>query len=109
MATDGYVHATRIGALSTALGPKELFARRNDVEEGISELFTFRVEAISADENVDFDDAIGHNATFCAKTPRGMEQHFDSILNIRYHLAEPPADADRFDGRCQSRFVIRNC
>lgn len=108
MATDGYVRGTRIGTFSTALGPDELFARRIDVEEGISGLFTFRVEAISADENVDFDAAIGRNATFSAKTPRGMERHFDGILDIRYHLAEPPADADRFDGCCQSRFVIRN-
>lgn len=80
MATDGYVQGTRIGTFSTALGDDALFARRIDVEEGISELFTFRVEAISADENVDFDAAIGRNATFSAKTPRGMERHFDGIL-----------------------------
>ncbi len=80
MSTDGYVQDTRIGRFSTALGDDALFARRIDVEEGVSELFTLRVEAISEDENVDFDAAIGRNATFSARTPRGIERHFDGIV-----------------------------
>ena len=69
----------RIGAFNTPLGKDELVLVRFDGTEGLSELFEFRIEALSEKPDLDFDDAIGQQCTLKFKT-YGQEREFNGIL-----------------------------
>ncbi|MEM1046329.1 MAG: type VI secretion system tip protein TssI/VgrG [Pseudomonadota bacterium] len=71
---------TRIAVLTTPLGKDKLAITRFDGTEGLSELFECRIEAVSDDENINFDKALGRNASVSFKTHDGSERHFDGIL-----------------------------
>lgn len=71
---------TRIAKLSTPLGKDVLSTARFDGTEGVSELFEFRVEAVSKDENIDFDKALGLNATLSLKSYDFDKRYFDGIM-----------------------------
>ena len=49
----------RIGALQTPLGEDVLVLLRFDGDEGLGELFEYRVEALSENAHIDFTPAIG--------------------------------------------------
>ena len=49
----------RTAELKTPLGKDKLAITRLDGSEGLSELFTFNIEALSDTEDVDFDKALG--------------------------------------------------
>ncbi|MDR6871067.1 type VI secretion system secreted protein VgrG [Bosea sp. BE125] len=51
--------ANRPAILKTPFGGDVLAFRRLDANEGLSELFEYRIEALSAKENLDFDAALG--------------------------------------------------
>lgn len=70
---------TRIGELRTPLGKDKLVLTRLDATEGLSELFEYRIEAISLEEDIDFDKAIGQNCSLTLKT-YGSERHFNGVL-----------------------------
>lgn len=70
---------TRIGEFRTPLGKDTLVLTRFDATEGLSELFEYRIEAISLKEDIDFDDAIGQNCSVTLKT-YGSERHFNGVL-----------------------------
>jgi type VI secretion system secreted protein VgrG len=70
----------RIGELITPLGKDVLVLRNFDGIEGLSELFEFHVDALSEQENVDFDGAIGQSCTVKLKTYEGKTRIFDGIL-----------------------------
>jgi len=53
----------RVGVLTTPLGQDVLCLVRFDGHEGLSEVFEFNVEAISEQEIIDFDKAIGQQCT----------------------------------------------
>jgi len=69
----------RIGKLTTPLGPDILALVRIDASEGLSELFSFNVEAISLDPNIDFDKIMGQACTVNIKTD-GPNRVFNGIL-----------------------------
>lgn len=58
----------RIGSFSTPLGKDVLVLVRFDGTEGLSELFEFRIEALSEEADINFDKAIGQQCTLKFKT-----------------------------------------
>ena len=70
---------TRIGEFRTPLGKDTLVLTRFDGVEGLSELFEYRIEAVSLKEDIDFDGAIGQNCSVTLKT-YGSERHFNGVL-----------------------------
>jgi type VI secretion system secreted protein VgrG len=70
---------TRIGEFRTPLGKDKLVLTRFDATEGLSELFEYRVEAISEEEDISFDNAIGQNCSVTLKS-YGSERHFNGVL-----------------------------
>lgn len=71
---------TRIGALDTPLGKDTLVAIRFDGAEGLSELFEFRIEALSQQANVDFDRALGQNCAMTFKSFADPDRLFNGVL-----------------------------
>jgi type VI secretion system secreted protein VgrG len=59
---------TRIGEFRTPLGKDVLVLTRFDGVEGLSELFEYRIEAVSLQEDINFDRAIGQNCSLTLKT-----------------------------------------
>jgi type VI secretion system secreted protein VgrG len=69
----------RIAELKTPLGKDKLAITRLDGSEGLSELFTFNIEALSETEDVDFDGALGDECTVTV-TRDEKTRHFSGIL-----------------------------
>jgi type VI secretion system secreted protein VgrG len=69
----------RTAELKTPLGKDKLAITRLDGSEGLSELFTFNIEALSETENVDFDGALGAKCTVTV-TSNDRTRHFNGIL-----------------------------
>ena len=69
---------SRIAELKTLLGKDELVLTRFDGSEGLSELFTFNIEALS-ETDINFDDVLG---TKCTVSVQSYDQtrHFNGIL-----------------------------
>jgi type VI secretion system secreted protein VgrG len=70
---------TRICELTTPLGKDELVLTRLDGTEGLSELFEYRIEALSEKLDVDFDKAVGQQCGVKVKM-YGQERQFNGIL-----------------------------
>ena len=70
---------TRIGILTTPLGKDVLVLTRFDGSEGLSELFEYRIEALSEQEDLNFDPAIGQKCSVTLKT-YGAERVFNGVL-----------------------------
>src|SRR6185369_17320022 len=70
---------TRICELTTPLGENELVLTRLDATEGLSELFEYRIEALSENIDVDFDKAIGQQCGVKVKM-YGQVRQFNGIL-----------------------------
>jgi type VI secretion system secreted protein VgrG len=69
----------RIAELTTPLGKDVLVLARFEGSEGLSELFEYRIEALSERENLDFDQALGRPCTVKFKN-YGSERTFSGIL-----------------------------
>lgn len=82
----------RAGVLDTPLGTDKLAIVRFDGSEGMNELFEFRLEALSADADIDFDQLIGKHATLTINGVNGRKRKFDGIvtetqwLGVRDHF-----------------------
>ncbi|MGI9356106.1 MAG: contractile injection system protein, VgrG/Pvc8 family, partial [Rhizobiaceae bacterium] len=72
-------HGSRLGKLTTPLGDDKLLLTRFDGSEAISELFEYRVEALSVDPDVDFNAAINANCSLEFITHSGEKRYFDGI------------------------------
>jgi type VI secretion system secreted protein VgrG len=70
---------TRLGELSTPLGKDVLAIVRFDATEGLSQLFEFRIECLSEQGNIDFDQAIAQQCTVKLKMFK-PEREFSGIL-----------------------------
>jgi type VI secretion system secreted protein VgrG len=70
----------RIGELTTPLGENVLVLSRFDGGEALSELFEFRIEAVSEQENIDFNAALGKSVTIKMKTVEGKDRYFNGLL-----------------------------
>ena len=69
----------RLGRFDTPLGKDKLILAHMDGHEGLGELFEFRVDAISKEEDIDFDPAIGRGCSVTYKT-HGAERVFHGIM-----------------------------
>lgn len=70
----------RIASLETPLGKDTLAAVRFDGAEGLSELFEFRIDAVSEQSNVDFDKALGNNCSMSFKSYDDPDRIFNGVL-----------------------------
>lgn len=69
----------RVAILNTPFGKDVLVLVRFEASEGLGELFEFRIDALSKDEDVDFDKAIGRPCSVTYKL-YGNERVFHGIL-----------------------------
>jgi type VI secretion system secreted protein VgrG len=69
-----------IGELITPLGKDVLVLQRFDGFEGLGELFEFHIDALSEQENINFDKALGRSCTIKLKTYEEKTRIFDGIL-----------------------------
>jgi type VI secretion system secreted protein VgrG len=76
---DELTQDTRIASLTTPLGKDKLVLAAFDATEGLSELFEFCIDALSKDENVDFDQILGRSCCVCIRLGEGPERYFDGI------------------------------
>ena len=63
--------------------PKEedfLVVSRFDGSEAVSELFEYRIEAVSTHQDIDFDELLGKHMTLTLRSINGAERRFDGIL-----------------------------
>ncbi|PNG26091.1 type VI secretion system Vgr family protein [Methylocella silvestris] len=70
----------RVASLETPLGKDKLVCLRFDGAEALSELFEYRVEALSTEANVDFDKAIGNNCSVTFKSYSDPDRVFNGVL-----------------------------
>ena len=76
---------TRICELKTPLGKDVLVFAGSRPRKVLSELFEYRIECLSEDADLDFDDAIGQQCTLKIKM-HGKEREFSGILRKRSWL-----------------------
>jgi type VI secretion system secreted protein VgrG len=69
----------RVASLTTPLGENALALTRFDAGEGISEIFEYRIEAIS-EEPRDVESIIGQHCTVTLSSHTGEERFFDGLL-----------------------------
>jgi type VI secretion system secreted protein VgrG len=70
----------RIGELTTPLGENVLVLSRFEGGESLSEPFEFLIEAISEQQNIDFNAALGKSVTVKLKTVDGKDRYFNGLL-----------------------------
>lgn len=70
----------RPSAFTSPLGKDVLTLARFDATEGVSEIFEFRIEALSASDHIDFDQALGHNCCATLSSPDGPDRHFNGVM-----------------------------
>ena len=71
---------SRIGRLTTELGPEQLVLMSFSGHDHVNGLFEYRVAAHSSDENIDFEKLIGTHATVELTTVYGDDRVFDGIV-----------------------------
>ncbi len=76
--SDSLEQDQRVAKLDTPFGKDVLVLTRFDASEGLSELFEYRIDALSK-KDVDFDQAIGRNCSVTVKT-HGGERVFNGVL-----------------------------
>ncbi|MEO9865606.1 contractile injection system protein, VgrG/Pvc8 family, partial [Yoonia sp.] len=70
----------RMGHLTTVLGGDTLVLLRMVTDEHVNDLFTIKVEALSEDDDLDFDALIGTHATVSLKSFEHPDVPFDGIV-----------------------------
>ena len=78
--SDNLSQDQRVGKLKTPLGDDALALSRFDGGESLSELFEFRIEAMSTEANIDFNAALGKSVTVILKTDDGKDRYFNGLL-----------------------------
>jgi type VI secretion system secreted protein VgrG len=96
-----FKQAKRLGKLTTALGDDVLVLMRFEGTDYVNDLFSWRVEALSADPKIDFDELLGTHATVAINTLQHGLRYFDGIVTdaewagegdngLRYNLTLRP-------------------
>lgn len=98
--SDILIQDGRIAILSTPLGKDKLAITALDATEGLSELFEIRIETVSPDANVDFDQLLGRDCTVALSLLDRPQRHFNGIV------AEAQA-IGAFEDLYVYRFVLR--
>ncbi len=96
--------ATLAGALKTSLGPNVLVLKSFSGSEGLGEPFEFEIDALSEQENINFDKVLGQACTIKLKTYEQKQRFFTGILvNAQWVGSEVGGDKDY----SQYRLVLR--
>ncbi|CAN2534906.1 MAG TPA: type VI secretion system tip protein TssI/VgrG [Methylosinus sp.] len=90
----------RIAVLSTPSAKDKLAITALDATEGLSELFEFRIEAVSLDANIDFDQLLGRECTIALSLLGPQKRFFSGVV------AEAQAIGS-FEDLFVYRFVLR--
>lgn len=75
-----FMQDARMGRISTALGKDVLNLLRFEGEEHLNDLFSYRIEALSARDDLDFDALIGTHATVHLHSFDLPEVPFDGVI-----------------------------
>ncbi len=75
-----FKQSERLGRLTTALGPDVLVLLRFEGEDHLNDLFDYRIEALAARDDLDFDALIGTHATVEIAARDGGLRPFDGII-----------------------------
>jgi len=75
-----FKQASRLGQLHTDLGKDNLVLLRFEGADRLNDLFEYRVEALSTEQNIDFDLLIGTHATVELKSQNHGARFFDGIV-----------------------------
>src|SRR4051794_25963934 len=78
--SSGLSQAKRIASFKTPLGSDKFVVTHFDGTEGLSELFEFRIEAVSDDENVDLSKILGELCSVKYGLRGGGTRHFNGVL-----------------------------
>src|SRR5215471_14369783 len=70
----------RVAELKTPLGKDVLALVRFEGTEGLGELFEYHVDALSKQENIDFDKALGQGCTLRLDAYQRKKRTFNAIL-----------------------------
>ena len=70
----------RVADFNTPLGKDVLVLIKIYGNEGLGELFQYNIEALSEQENIDFDKALGQGCTVKLKAYQGKERAFNGIM-----------------------------
>jgi type VI secretion system secreted protein VgrG len=70
----------RVAEFKTPLGKDVLVLINLEATERLGDLFEFNIEALSEQENIDFDKALGQGCTLKLKAYRGKERIYNGIL-----------------------------
>ena len=95
--------ANRMGSLKTPLGDDLLVLKGFSGAEGLGELFEFHVDALSEQENIDFDKALGQACTIKLKTYHQKERFFCGILTEAQWAGRDP----QYFGDTEKYFAYR--
>jgi type VI secretion system secreted protein VgrG len=72
--------AARIASFDTPLGKDKLVLIQYRAIEAVGELFEFNIEALSEDENIDFDKALGQSCTLKINAYDGKQRIFNGLM-----------------------------
>ncbi|WP_319577111.1 type VI secretion system tip protein TssI/VgrG [uncultured Desulfobacter sp.] len=72
---------TRHIAIDTPLGEDVLLLQRFSAHEEMSCLFTFDLDLLSKDYEIDFEDIIGQNVTVSMELPGGGKRYWNGFIN----------------------------
>ena len=81
-----------IARLDTPGGKDKLVLTSFELSEGVSELFEYRIDALSREGNIDFDAMLGRNCTVTFNTQGRGKRFFDGILAEAQWLGPTPGD-----------------
>jgi type VI secretion system secreted protein VgrG len=78
--SSGLSQAKRIASFKTPLGEDFFVITRFDATEGLSELFEYRIEALSKAENADLSSMLGEKCEIKYKLRGGKTRYFNGVL-----------------------------
>jgi type VI secretion system secreted protein VgrG len=96
--------ASHAAALKTPLGDDVLVLKSFSGSEGLSEPFEIQIEAVSKQENVDFDKALGQACTVKLKTYEQKQRFFCGILTQAQWTGNEVGDDQKY---FRYRLVLR--
>jgi len=88
----------RLIAIDTPLGPDVLLLRSFTGAEGMSQIFRFRLDMLSTDFNINFDDIVGKNVTIRIMLEDGSYRYLNGFISrfaqlpVEGHLARYEAE-----------------
>ncbi|TBW36582.1 type VI secretion system tip protein VgrG [Siculibacillus lacustris] len=81
-----YKQKNRIAVLTTPLGPDVVLFDQMTATEGLSECFSFAIDAVADKDVIDFTPALGKNCNVEVKTFNDLKRNFNGILvNTQWH------------------------